>query len=83
MNRNRNRNRKTFIFIMQCSKEISARVYRIKRNRPVFVDAVPFKWFQRIPDTYVRDQVIISHLKRHGVLAAGHQRDKDFVLEAV
>ena len=82
----KNKNRKSFMAVIQVDTKkrkprASARIYRIKQNRPVFLDHV---YFPHMFCTQAeRDDFIIRGLLYNGHVLAGHSRGVDFNLEVV
>lgn len=71
------KNRKSYVYVMQIEeKSVLARIYRIKRNRPVFIGAAA------CADRDFSGRVERFLLKRRHI-SSGHRPGRDFYLESV
>lgn len=81
-----NKNRKSFMAVIQVDTKkrkprASARIYRIKQNKPVFLAHI---YFPHMFCTQVeRDEFIMRSLRYNGHVLACHSRYVDFNLEVV
>lgn len=79
------KNRKAFFYVLQFGKhpenkdKVIARIYRLKRNKPVFLGFVEYK-----KGDYEQHKIQVqNYLKNHGHICRNHVAEKDFMLEAV
>jgi hypothetical protein len=76
----KNKNRKSFIAVIQ-AKHQTARVYRIKQNKPVLLGFM--RHINLSMGVNRRDEDIVSYLKYNGNVLAGHSVGNEFTLTVV